>query len=143
MRPSILNPLFAETSALKGVGPAVARGLKRLGLDRVVDLAFHLPVMAIERLAVDAVEPWQEGRVVIVSVTVVGHDSGGPRSPFRVRAVDEAGNLLSLVYFGDGGHYAKRLLPVGETRIVSGKLERYGQALQIVHPDHVVEDASV
>ena len=142
MRPSILNPLFAESTALKGVGPAVARGLKRLGLDRVVDLLFHLPVMAIERLAVEAVSDALVDRVVTVAVTVAGHDSGGPRSPFRVRVVDGDGNSLSLVYFGDGGHYARRLLPVGERRIVSGKLERYGQALQIVHPDHVVEDAS-
>ena len=142
MRPNSLNPLFAESTALKGVGPAIARGLKRLKLERIVDLLFHLPVGAIERLPVEAVEPWMEGRVVTVEVTVAGHDSGGPRSPFRVRALDGAGNTLSLVYFGDGGHYAKRLLPVGERRIVSGRLERYGQALQIVHPDHVVEDAA-
>src|SRR3712207_8678485 len=37
MRPDILNPLFAEVEVLKGVGPALARPLKRLGLNRVVD----------------------------------------------------------------------------------------------------------
>jgi ATP-dependent DNA helicase RecG len=42
------------------------------------------------------------------------------------------------VFFGDGGGYAKRLLPVGERRTVSGRLESYGGQLQIVHPDHVV-----
>ena len=33
MRPDILNPLFAEVEALKGVGPALAKPLERLGLD--------------------------------------------------------------------------------------------------------------
>ena len=39
MRPDILNPLFAEVEVLKGIGPALAKPLHRLGLDRVVDIA--------------------------------------------------------------------------------------------------------
>ena len=54
MRPEILNPLFAEVEALKGVGPQLAKPLKRLGLERVVDLLFHLPIGWIERKRVDA-----------------------------------------------------------------------------------------
>ena len=137
MRPSILNPLFAESSALKGVGPAVARGLARLELNRAVDLLFHLPVAAIERFRLDALSPAYVDRVVTVELQVVGYDAGGPRSPTRVRCVDDDGNPLTLVYFSDRGGYARKLLPVGERRLVSGKLERYGAALQIVHPDHV------
>jgi RecG-like helicase len=53
MRPDILNPLFAEVEVLKGVGPQLAKPLKRLGLERVVDLLFHLPVSWIERKRVD------------------------------------------------------------------------------------------
>ena len=30
MRPDILNPLFAEVEALKGIGPNLAKPLKRL-----------------------------------------------------------------------------------------------------------------
>ena len=49
MRPDILNPLFAEVEALKGIGPQLAKPLHRLGLDRVVDLLFHLPGSWIDR----------------------------------------------------------------------------------------------
>ena len=38
MRPEILNPLFTEVEALKGVGPQVAKLLKKLGITRAVDL---------------------------------------------------------------------------------------------------------
>ena len=41
MRPDVLNLLFAEVEALKGVGPANAKALARLGLTRAVDLAYH------------------------------------------------------------------------------------------------------
>ena len=44
MRPDILNPLFAEVEVLKGIGPALAKPLHRLALNRVVDILFHLPV---------------------------------------------------------------------------------------------------
>jgi ATP-dependent DNA helicase RecG len=138
MRPDLLNPLFAETTTLKGVGTALGKALSRLGLNRVIDLLFHLPVAAIERIAVEGVGPSLVERTVTVDVLVLQHDSGGPRSPMRVRTIDTAGTPLALVYFGDGGGYAKRLLPVGERRTVSGRLESYGGQLQIVHPEHVV-----
>ena len=41
MRPEVLNPLFAEIEVLKGVGPQVAKLLKRLDLTRVVDALYH------------------------------------------------------------------------------------------------------
>ncbi|MDB5680389.1 MAG: box helicase, partial [Sphingomonas bacterium] len=51
MRPDILNPLFAEIEALKGIGPSLAKPLKRLEIARVVDALFHLPVTWIDRKA--------------------------------------------------------------------------------------------
>ena len=50
MRPEILNPLFTEVEALKGVGPQLAKLLKKLGIGRIVDLLYHLPTGAIERV---------------------------------------------------------------------------------------------
>src|SRR3546814_14743386 len=45
---------------------------------------------------------------------------------------------VSLVYFGGSSGWVKKLLPLGEARRVSGRLEQYGQELQIVHPDYVL-----
>lgn len=139
MRPEILNPLFAEVEALKGVGPTLAKPLKRLKLERVVDVLFHLPVGIVERKRVDTVEIEDAGRIVTVRVTPIDYrSSGGMRGPFRVHATDQAGNVLSLVYFGSNPGWAKKLFPLGEPRIVSGKLEMYGQELQMIHPSHVL-----
>ena len=54
MRPDVLNPLFAEVEALKGVGPGIAKGLAKLGLTRAIDLAYHLPTGTIERVRAPA-----------------------------------------------------------------------------------------
>ncbi len=138
MRPDILNPLFAETTALKGVGPALAKPLERLGLARAVDIAFHLPTGWIDRLPRDALDVADAGRTIVITLTATGYRQPGPRSPMRVQATDAAGNVVSMVYFGGNGGWAKKLLPLGEPRRVSGRLETYGQDLQIVHPDYVV-----
>ncbi|MBV8685099.1 MAG: ATP-dependent DNA helicase RecG [Alphaproteobacteria bacterium] len=137
MRPDILNPLFAEVEVLKGVGPALAKPLKRLGLERVVDLLFHLPTGWIARKRIDLLDMADAGRVVTVLVTPVDYRQGGPRGPFRVHAADRAGNYLTLAYFNNPG-WAKKQLPLGAPRVVSGRMEMYGQELQIVHPDYVL-----
>jgi ATP-dependent DNA helicase RecG len=137
MRPDILNPLFAEVEVLKGIGPALAKPLKRLGLARIVDILFHLPVGWIERKRVETVDSADAGQVVTVEVTPVDYRQGGPRSPFRVYATDRDGNYLTLTYFHNPG-WAKKQLKLGEPRLVSGRMEAYGQELQIVHPDYVL-----
>jgi ATP-dependent DNA helicase RecG len=135
MRPAILNPLFAETAALKGVGAGLVRQLARLKLNRALDLLFHLPIMAIDRVQVDRIDESLVGRPIVVVLTIVRHDSGGPRSPMRVRAVDGGGQWVDLVFFGQSGGFARAKLPVQEQRRITGKLDRYGQTLQISHPD--------
>jgi ATP-dependent DNA helicase RecG len=135
MRPDILNPLFAEITALKGVGPALAKPLDRLGLTRVVDVAFHLPTGWIDRVARDELMAADAGRVITITLTPREYRSSTGRGPTRVMATDAHGNSVSLVYFGGHPGWAKKLLPIGEARRVSGRLDQYGDALQIVHPD--------
>lgn len=141
MRPDILNPLFAETETLDGVGPKLKKPLERLGLTRVRDLAYHLPERFVTRRAVDNADEVGEGEQIVIRLTVTEHRGGrSPRAPYRVLAQDTLGNVLALTYFGRASYTAKKQLPVGETRWVAGKLERFGDMLQIVHPDHVVEE---
>jgi ATP-dependent DNA helicase RecG len=136
MRPDILNPLFAEVEALKGVGPQLAKPLARLGLARAVDLLFHLPTGWIDRKSVTELDEADVGRIVTVTVTPTEYRmSGSARAPARVVARDAAGNAISLVFFGGSSGWAKKQLPLGELRAVSGKLDRYDQWLQIVHPE--------
>jgi ATP-dependent DNA helicase RecG len=138
MRPELLNPLFTEISALKGVGNALSKPLDRLGLARMVDLAFHLPTGWVERRRVTHLDHNDVGHNIILTLTPTDYKaSGSPRAPFRVWAVDGQGNGVSLVYFGKNSGWPRKLLPIGEPRVVSGKLEAYGDQLQIIHPDHV------
>jgi ATP-dependent DNA helicase RecG len=139
MRPDILNPLFAEVRAMKGVGPGLAKPLERLGLERVKDVLYHFPANWTYRKAVSLLDVADVGSNIIVTVTVMDYrNSNNARAPLRIFVADVAGNYLTLTFFGRNGGWARKQLPVGEKRIISGKLERYGDELQMVHPDHVV-----
>jgi ATP-dependent DNA helicase RecG len=138
MRPDILNPLFAEVEALKGVGAALAKPLAKLGIVRVVDLLFHLPTGMVERRRVDVLDMADAGRGVIVTLTAQSYKgSSSPRGPFRVQATDDEGNYVSLVFFGGNSGWARKQFPLNEPRVVAGRLDLYGQELQIVHPESV------
>ncbi|MEE4200066.1 ATP-dependent DNA helicase RecG [Erythrobacter sp.] len=144
MRPEILNPLFAESESLDGVGPKLAKPLEKLGLARIRDIAYHLPERFVTRRAIADLDEAGEGEQIIVALTPTEHRAArNPgRGPFRVLAQDAVGNICALTYFGRASYGAKKQLPVGERRWVAGKLERYGDMLQIVHPEHVEEDSS-
>ena len=139
MRPELLNPIFAEVTALKGIGPQLARPLERLGLEKLVDILFHLPTGFVDRLPVDGLRMSDAGRVITIQLTPMDYRASGGRGPFRVWAADQHGDMVALVYFGGNPGWAKKQLPLGEPRIVSGKLETYGQELQMVHPDYVLK----
>src|SRR6476660_1598404 len=116
MRPEILNPLFAEAEALKGVGPQVAKLLKKLDLMRVVDLLYHLPTGTIERIIAPAASASLLGRNVILDLKPFDtRENRSGRGPMRVFASDGDGNTISLIYFNNPG-WAKRSLPMGEKR---------------------------
>jgi len=143
MRPEILNPLFAETQSLEGVGEKLMKPLGRLGLERVKDVAYHLPERFVARRAIAKLEEGGEGEQVIVALTPTEHRSSrSPRGPYRVLAQDSAGDICAITYFGRAAYTAKKLLPVGEKRWVAGRLDRYGDMLQIVHPDHVESESA-
>ena len=89
MRPEILNPLFAEAEVLKGVGPQVAKFLKRLDVTRVVDVLYHLPTGAIDRVHAPAASAALLGRTVILELTPYRtRENRSGRGPMRVFASD-------------------------------------------------------
>ena len=133
MRPEILNPLFAEVEVLKGVGPGLAKALKRLGLTRVIDLLYHLPTGTIERVRAPAASADLLGRNVVLDLTPFEARQGA-RGPLRIFATDGGGNTVTLVYFNNPG-WAKKQLAIGQAKIVAGKLDAYGDEWQIVHPE--------
>ena len=145
MRPPVLNPLFAALTSLSGIGPKLEALYARL-LDRetprLIDLLFHLPSGTIDRRARPKLNEVEPGTVVTVAVTVEEHrpaPRNRPRAPYRILVSDDTGTL-TLTFFSARPDYLEKLLPVGQTRYVSGTAEFYDGMLQMVHPDRIVDE---
>lgn len=140
MRPEILFPLFRPVTALKGVGPRQGKLIEKLAGGRLVDLCWHLPTGLIDRRFRPTVAAAPDGAVVTLTVTVdEHHPPSNRRLPYKVLCSDPTGTV-SLVFFNAKEDYLHQILPLGGTRVVSGRVGHYGAEIQMPHPDHIVAE---
>ena len=137
-RPEILFPLFAELTALDGIGPKTAKVFAALDITRPRDFLFLLPHAVVDRTRRLSVRDVTLPATVTVEVEIGGHFP--PRSkgkPYRVM-VRDASLEFQVVYFHARGDFLQGLLPTGQRRLLSGKVELFDGIAQMVHPDHVL-----
>lgn len=150
MRPTVLNPLFAEVTSLQGVGPKIARTLSRLlqrrgdtaeaSMAHVGDLLWHFPHALIDRSLRPTVRDAPLNTVVTIEVTVARHQPPPARNrriPYRIHCFDDTGEL-TLIFFHANAAYLAQRLPEGETRLVSGRVDLYDGQPQMTHPDYIL-----
>lgn len=108
------------------------------GLPIIRDLLFHLPSSIIDR---SQTYPLREAPADVVATFVVTvHDHLPPankrfsKKPYKVVCGNETGDI-TLVFFHARDEYIKKALPIGEQRVISGKLEKFDFQLQMTHPD--------
>ena len=137
-RPEILFPLFADLETLDGVGPKSAKAFSGLGVERPKDLLFLLPHSGVDRSRKASVREVTPPTTVTVEVEVGGHFPPRQKGrPYRVMVRDSAFEF-QLVFFHARGDYLQKLLPTGQKRLVSGRIEIFDGIAQMVHPDHVL-----
>ncbi len=147
MRPALLDPLFAPLTTLPGIGPKMVRPFGRLlGREnpRVIDLLFHMPSGLIDRRARPTIFEAEPETDVTLEVRVDGHSAPPPgrRAPHRTFVSDASGDL-TVVHFNIERARIERLLPVGETRWLCGRVTLYDGMRQMTHPDRILDAAGL
>jgi len=138
-RPEILFPLFAELTSLEGVGPKIAQNFQGLHIERPRDILMTLPYNGIDRRLVETVQGVDLPNVLTLRIKVLAHKAARNRSGAYRITVEDAKTTFQLVFFHARADYLTKLLPMGQNRIVSGKIEFFDGIAQMVHPDHIVE----
>lgn len=138
-RPSQLFSLFASTTDLPGIGARLASILnKRIG-NTVIDVLRHLPVGVIDRNITNNVQACENGEMVTIIADIISADIPPPRTSRPARfTVSSDGQVFELIFFRAKADYLSRILPIGERRIISGRLDRYDGRMQISHPDYIL-----
>ena len=140
MRPPILNSLFSRIETLNGIGPKWSKLLKNLCGPTVLSVIFHLPDHILHRPYLTDLKSAQDKMLLTTKVTVSQHKKPfSKRHPYRI-ICEASGSYLEVVFFNYHKDYIIEQLPIGETRLISGQVERYGERWQMSHPDYIVRE---
>jgi len=135
----------APVAALPGVGPRGAALLARLGIERIADLWFHLPLRYEDRTRTTPVAALQHGVKAQVLGRVLAVERGFRFRPIlRVTLADDSGDTLVLRFF----HFRQaqaRAFEVGQRLLCYGEARRSLLGLEMIHPGYrrVPDDADV
>lgn len=140
MRPESLFPLFRAVTTLKGVGARTATLIEKVAGPHVVDLLWHLPSDIIDRRYTPKIADAEPDTIATITVRVTQHyKPHNQRQPYKITVMDDTG-AMSLIFFRARADYLLKILPEGEVRVISGKVEKFGDTLQMTHPDHIVTE---
>ena len=139
-RPEKLFSLFAPVIALPGIGDKLNIIIKKKIGSYVIDLLRHLPVDVIDRSKRPPINQIEHGNIVTLEVTITRHDKPprGIKRPTKIFAENETGQI-EIIFFQSKGDYVEKLLPIGSTRIISGRAEWFKNTVQMAHPHHIID----
>ncbi|MFH1654200.1 MAG: ATP-dependent DNA helicase RecG [Pseudomonadota bacterium] len=132
-----VNSLSTPVQFVKGVGPAVAVKLERLGIITVADLLSFLPVKFIDRRVISKISDLIEGKDRTISGKVIRSGVaflGGRKRIFEVILSDDTG-FISLKWFRFQQKSYEARFKIGAQFIVSGEVSFFRNIPQIVHPE--------
>ncbi|MCY4239606.1 MAG: ATP-dependent DNA helicase RecG [Rhodospirillaceae bacterium] len=137
MRPESLFPLFSDINALPGIGPRLKTLVERVAGPRIVDLIWTLPTGLIDRRYSPKIADAASGKIATITVMIDSHEvPGTPKRPYRVICSDDSGSM-TLAFFNARKAWLEAAYPIGQQRVVSGRVEEFQGRRQITHPDFV------
>ncbi|WNJ98690.1 ATP-dependent DNA helicase RecG [Thalassospiraceae bacterium LMO-JJ14] len=137
MRPENLFPLFKPVTSLKGVGARTAELIEKVAGPHIIDLIWHLPTDIIDRRYQPKIADARPDSIATITLRITKHyPPFNKRAPYKIVGMDDTG-AMNLVFFRARPDYLAKQLPENEVRVVSGKIEKFGDTLQMTHPDHI------
>ena len=129
--------LFREIINLKGVGPQLSKYFKKKRIEKIKDIILNLPYSETDRSQIIKLNELEIGKIQSVKVKV--NKLSFPRIrnlPNKIICEDETGKI-DIIYFNSREGYLRKLFPVNEWVIISGKVNYFNKKYQITNPDYV------
>ena len=120
----------AKVDSLKGVGPALAEKLLKIGITTLQDVLFHLPLRYEDRTKITPIGSAQPGSSIVIEGKVVTSDIVfGRRRSLLVHIQDGTGTMVLRFY-----HFSK----AQQTNLKkASRIRCYGEVLSI-QPDWIL-----
>ncbi len=129
--------IFSSIDNLKGVGPQLSKYLKKKRIEKIKDVLLNLPYSETDRSKIFKLKDLEIGKIQTIKIQVKKLNFPRIRNlPNKVYCEDETGKI-EIVYFNSREGYLRKLFPLNEFVIVSGKINYFNKKYQITNPDYV------
>ena len=131
--------IFNEVNKLKGVGPQLSKYLKKKRIEKIKDIILNLPYSETDRSKIYKLNELEVGKIQSIKVLVKKLNFPRIRNlPNTIICEDQTGKI-DIIYFNSREGYLRKLFPINEWVIVSGKVNYFNKNYQITNPDYVTK----
>ncbi|MCB1644563.1 MAG: ATP-dependent DNA helicase RecG [Pseudomonadales bacterium] len=123
------------TSTLKGVGPALAEKLQKLGLGYFRDLLFHLPLRYEDRTRITPIAQARPGTPVILEGEVIACDVAYGKRRSLLAYIQDGTGRVGLRFYHFSKSQQNTLKNAGKIRVF-GEVRRGAAGYEIYHPEY-------
>ena len=133
------GPAGLHITRIKGIGPAIAEKLQRLGIFSALDLLFHLPLRYEDRTHVQTIQELRNGHSAVIEGEITSNGvQFGKRRSLVCRLKDSSGVIdLRFFYFSAA---QQKNLAVGTQLRCFGEVSLGRNGLTIIHPEYTTFD---
>ena len=129
--------IFSDVNKLKGVGKQLSKYLKNRKIEKVKDILLNLPYSETDRSKIVNLNELEVGKIQTIRVLVKKLNFPRIRNlPNKIICEDSTGKI-EITYFNSREGYLRKLFPVNEWIIISGKVSFFNKKYQITNPDYV------
>ncbi len=131
------NYLFDNVETLKGIGKKLSTYLKKKKIEKINDLLWNLPYSSTDQSVSTTLDKLEIGKIFTLKVKVIKYNFPRIRNlPNKIKCKDEHGEI-DLVFFNSREGYIRKILPLNEWVVVSGKINYFKNRYQITNPNYV------
>ena len=131
------DSIFNDLKVLKGVGNQLSKYLKNRKIEKVKDILLNLPYSETDRSQIISLNKLEIGKIQTIKVMVKKLNFPRIRNlPNRIVCENDTGKI-EIVYFNSREGYLRKLFPINNWVIISGKVNYYNKKYQITNPDYV------
>ncbi len=129
--------IFNDVSKLKGVGAQLTKYLKKKKIEKIKDIILNLPYSETDRSNIIKLNKLEIGKIQSIKVLVKKLTFPRVRNlPSKILCEDDTGKI-DIVYFNSREGYLRKIFPLNEWILISGKINYFNKKYQITNPDYV------
>ena len=134
---SISNFLQSDINTIKGVGTKTRKYLQKKKIERVKDLLWDLPYSFIDRSKITSLNKLEIGKILTIKVKVLKYNFPRVRNLPNTVICGDNYKKIKIVFFNSFEGYIKKVLPLNQSVIISGKINYYKNNYQITNPTYI------